>query len=105
MTDRLLLLDELRARGWSVAIHNDYRQGQTACTFWLLTHPNGRWVKSESDTDEAALAHCRQQIERYSYEGVPGSLTLTLDGPTVTMTFMDKEHARRFTRWLEKAVA
>lgn len=38
--------DDLRAAGWSVAVHNDYQQGGERRTFWLLTNPNGQqWVK------------------------------------------------------------
>jgi len=52
---RLDRLVELRRAGWSVAVHNDYRQGGAQMTFWLLTHPSGRWVKGEGLTDEHAL--------------------------------------------------
>lgn len=34
--------DDLRAKGWSVAVHNDYRLGGKRMTFWLFTHPSGR---------------------------------------------------------------
>lgn len=50
----------LRAAGWSVAVHNDYRIGDRSYTFWLFTHPSGRWVKGEGATDEAALDLCVQ---------------------------------------------
>lgn len=48
----------LRQSGWSVAVHNDYRLNGLAHTFWLWTHPNGRWIKGEGLTDKAALAEC-----------------------------------------------
>ncbi len=48
-------LAELRERGWRVAVHNDYRQHGEDFTFWLFTHPSGRWVKGEGATDEEAL--------------------------------------------------
>lgn len=48
------LLRELRRRGWSVAVHNDYMQDGTPHTFWLFTK-GGRCVKGEATTDEAAL--------------------------------------------------
>ncbi|MDE2106740.1 MAG: hypothetical protein KGL39_56520 [Patescibacteria group bacterium] len=38
------VLNELRAAGWSVAVHNDYRFNGKSYTFWLLTHPNYRAV-------------------------------------------------------------
>lgn len=47
-------LDQLRADGWSVAVHNDYRQDGQAYTFWLFTR-NGRAVKGEGKTDADAL--------------------------------------------------
>ena len=50
--DRLL---DLRRAGWSVAVHNDYRQDDAPMTFWLLTHPDGRWVKGEGLSDAYAL--------------------------------------------------
>jgi hypothetical protein len=30
-----------------VAVHNDYRQGGELKTFWLMTHPSGRYVQAE----------------------------------------------------------
>lgn len=49
-------LREMRAAGWSVAVHNDYRQGGESFTFWLFTHPSGRWAKGEGRTDDDAVA-------------------------------------------------
>ncbi len=46
----------LRAAGWFVAVHNDYRLDGKRWTFWLLTHDDGRYVKGEGATDEEALA-------------------------------------------------
>lgn len=45
----------LRDKGWMVAVHNDYRQNGVFHTFWLFTHPDGRWIKGEGPTDEAAV--------------------------------------------------
>jgi hypothetical protein len=50
--------DQLRAAGWSVAVHNDYRLHGEPHTFWLWTHPDGRWIKGEGRTDAAALEQC-----------------------------------------------
>jgi len=55
--------DDLRADGWSVAVHNDYRIDGRACTFWLLTHPDGRYVKGEGSTDAEALGKIRVALE------------------------------------------
>jgi|GEM_PF-1875057 len=54
--------DALRAAGWSVAVHNDYRLNGEAHTFWLWTHPDGRWIKGEGRTDEDALSQCAALI-------------------------------------------
>lgn len=49
-------LFELRAAGWRVAVHNDYRVNGRDMTFWLFTHPaSGRFVKGEGETDADAL--------------------------------------------------
>lgn len=53
LADRLA---ELRAEGWTVAVHNDYRIAGERMTFWLLTHARGVWLKGEGATDEEALA-------------------------------------------------
>ncbi len=49
-------LGRLRMAGWSVAVHNDYRLDGAQWTFYLFTHPDGRWVKGEGRTDAEALA-------------------------------------------------
>lgn len=46
---------QMRADGWSVAVHNDYRLNAEPHTFWLWTHPDGRYVKGEGRTDAEAL--------------------------------------------------
>lgn len=53
--------NDLRAAGWSVAVHNDYRLNGEAHTFWLLTHPSGRYAKGEGRTDAEALDQIRKQ--------------------------------------------
>ena len=50
---------DLRALGWTVAVHNDYRHQGKPHTFWLLTHPSGRWLKGEAPTDTEALDQIR----------------------------------------------
>lgn len=49
------ILHDLRASGWMVAVHNDYRLNGKRMTFWLLTHDSGRWIKGEGSTDTDAL--------------------------------------------------
>jgi len=52
-------LSMLRAGGWSVAVHNDYRLNGERMTFWLFTHAeSGLFIKGEGKTDMAALAEC-----------------------------------------------
>ena len=55
-------LAKLRAAGWMVAVHNDYRQDGKLMTFWLFTR-DGFAVKGEGETDAEALARVQEQIE------------------------------------------
>ena len=50
------LLARLRAVGWMVAVHNDYRINGDRRTFWLFTHPDGCWLKGEGRSYLAALS-------------------------------------------------
>lgn len=52
---------ELRAQGWTVAVHNDYRLNGEAHTFWLFTN-GSRCAKGEGKTDAEALAKVRAAI-------------------------------------------
>jgi hypothetical protein len=70
-TREALNLETLRERGWSVAVHNDYRLNGERFTFWLLTRGD-RCVKGEGRTDAeafeqiaAALAAPTQEGERH----------------------------------------
>lgn len=54
--------DDLRADGWTVAVHNDYRQDGQSYTFWLFTK-NGRAVKGEGRTDAEALDEVRRIVK------------------------------------------
>ena len=49
------MLRILRENGWMVGVHNDYRQDGKLMTFWLFTHPSGRWLKGEGERDEDAV--------------------------------------------------
>jgi hypothetical protein len=55
-------LARLRAAGWTVAVHNDYKQNGELFTFWLFTHPDGRWLKGEGRTDAEALARVVERL-------------------------------------------
>ena len=66
-------LARLRAAGWSVAVHNDYRIGDRSYTFWLFTHPSGCWVKGEGATDEAALELCEHAAVASSAPSAAGT--------------------------------
>ena len=52
---------DLRALGWSVATHNDYRQDGKFHTFWLFTK-SGQCVKGEGESDAEALNQIRVAI-------------------------------------------
>jgi len=53
--------DDLRRRGWRVAVHNDYRQHGQHWTFWLFTR-GSTCVKGEGRTDAEALDSVRRQL-------------------------------------------
>lgn len=53
--ESLDVVDVLRERGWSVAVHNDYRLRGERQTFWLFTC-GSRCVKGEGPTDAVALS-------------------------------------------------
>lgn len=48
-----------------VASHNDYRQGGELKTFWLMTHPSGRYVKAEGlvVVEDKVLEELREKAE------------------------------------------
>ncbi len=98
------ILDDLRAAGWTVAIHNDYRQQGKHRTFYLLTHSNGFWVKGEADSDQAALVACRDEIERcYPYEGgPPDPYNITNNRNFIELGFGSIEEREAFWSWVRK---
>ena len=53
--------DDIRAAGWSVAVHNDYRCNGFTHTFWLFVK-DGRAIKGEGMTDASSLDDVRRQI-------------------------------------------
>lgn len=57
------MLHDLRAAGWTVAVHNDYRQQGELHTFWLFTHPSGKYLKGEGRSDEEAVAQVVRGVE------------------------------------------
>lgn len=77
--------DDLRAAGWSVAVHNDYRSGGKSFTFWLLTHHDGRWLKGEGLTDAEALDQIRAQLAPSPLVAVPHRSGLTLSASGMLM--------------------
>lgn len=59
--------DDLRALGWSVAVHNDYRLRGASHTFWLFTKGT-RCAKGEGLTDAEALQKVYEEILRIGKE-------------------------------------
>ncbi len=53
--------DDIRARGWVVACHNDYYLSGLLHTFWLFTS-NERAVRGEGRTDAEALNAVRARL-------------------------------------------
>src|SRR5688572_7292097 len=61
--------DDLRAAGFRVAAHNDYRQDDKPRTFWLMTlYHDGQTIALDGrgETDEIALDSIRAQWARIS---------------------------------------
>jgi len=54
--------NDIRAKGWAVAVHNDYRVAGSAHTFWLFTK-DGHALKGEGLTDIDALIRVREALE------------------------------------------
>jgi hypothetical protein len=60
-------LEWMRSKGWTVAVHNDYRIGRVNMTFWLFTHVGkGVFVKGEGVDDRDAIGQCILGVERRS---------------------------------------
>lgn len=59
--------DDLRAMGWSVAVHNDYKINGEPFTFWLFTKGE-RAVKGEGKTDAEALKVVRERVRAIEQE-------------------------------------
>ena len=76
-------LSELRGAGWSVAVHNDYMLGGARYTFWLWTHPCGRFIKGEGTTDAEAIGICREAARRLAAEGWQDIASAPRDGTSV----------------------
>lgn len=97
------ILADIRSHHWSVAVHNDYRLNGVASTFLLLTHPSGRWVKGDGETERAALTECQQQIVRHSLErpGRPYGVRIQEDrlSATLMLSFNTYEQAARYWEW------
>jgi hypothetical protein len=55
--------EDIRAQGWSVAVHNDYKIDGVSHTFWLFTK-NGQAIKGEGRTDADALYEVRKLISK-----------------------------------------
>ena len=53
--------DDIRAQGWMVAVHNDYRLNGELYTFWLFTKDD-RAVKGEGKSDAEALNEIRRKL-------------------------------------------
>ena len=52
---------DIRALGWSVAVHNDYAIDLVPHTFWLFTKGD-RCAKGEGPTDADALGEVRRKV-------------------------------------------
>ncbi len=60
---RAYVANDIRADGWIVAAHYDYRVDGDMRTFWLFAHPKtGRFVKGEGMSDAEALDRVRAAL-------------------------------------------
>jgi len=66
---------DLRAAGWTVAVHNDYRLNNQFHTFWIFTKDN-LCYKGEGLSDAEALDQIRKQV------GLPVQQFIPLDDAT-----------------------
>jgi hypothetical protein len=48
-------LAQLREKGWCVAAHHEFEMHKQLRTFWLFTHPCGRWIKAEGAATSEVL--------------------------------------------------
>lgn len=64
------MLRWLRAFGYMVGVHNDFKLNGKFHTFWLFTHPaTGTFLKGEGSTDEWAVGDVISQLpEAYRKE-------------------------------------
>lgn len=71
------LLAEMRATGWVVAVHNDYRLGGLLKTFWLFTHGSGLYLKGEGTSDVEVLRDLNKRRQLINTD-LPPALTEVL---------------------------
>jgi hypothetical protein len=68
--------DDIRAEGWAVAVHNDYRLAGVPHTFWLFTKGDHA-VKGEGKSDSEALSKVRLALyKRQALGAKPSTLTM-----------------------------
>lgn len=108
--------DDIRALGWTVAVHNDYRLDGEPATFWLFTK-DGRAVKGEGRSDADALDQVRLQIGKLMHQsaddedrgmlhghtpprGVPIARGPETDGPDVWLRLPRSTSGRVPQVWL-----
>ena len=48
-------LAELRKMGWTVAAHHEFEMQKQLRSFWLFTHPCGKWIKAEGAVSSELL--------------------------------------------------
>lgn len=62
--------DDLRAKGWTVGVHNDYRMNGKNHTFWMMTK-DFTAIKGEGPDDAFALNVIRKKIQELEAETKP----------------------------------
>lgn len=69
-------LKYLRRNGYTVAVHNDYRQNGNLCTFWILIDSEGMSYKGEGNSDEEAFSEIVAKLPQVDARPVADSASL-----------------------------
>jgi hypothetical protein len=87
-------LDQIRRRGWSVAVHNDYKQNGESFTFWLFTCGDLA-AKGEGRTDAEALEKVAAEIVRtLRTRGIGGDIGFERPRVVETVTTLTSHQAK-----------
>lgn len=87
--------DDLRKKGWRLAVCNDYWQHGTRHVFYLFTRIGGRCIKGEGRTDRIALAQCAEADREMQREDLRRIHHAQIVAATRAYVNSDDGHERR----------